>query len=216
MQRISPASLRLGANDVCYEPAPAVSRSAWLVEVTVRGPDGMPRRAVIGDTERKRLRLEILEPGEYALAAVGIDPVTWRRTTEYAERDAVGLFVEERAEAARALAELAAIGERTATVRHRNRYDPPGAALPLGRGRGADRRLRQERAAGERRLCIAEVSRVRAAIGREIACQRARIAAMEARKSAVEFLPWTSSIRGSHSTLRTTLRPPACWAKSPS
>ncbi len=66
MQRISPASLRLGANDVCYEPAPAVSRSAWLVEVTVRGPDGMPRRAVIGDTERKRLRLEILEPGEYA------------------------------------------------------------------------------------------------------------------------------------------------------
>ncbi len=189
LRRTSPLTLRLGTNEIVYEPEERAPDAKYVIEVTVTGPDRVPSRAAIDDDRRIGTDVEVLEPGDYVLTATLVDARSGDRLGTLEEQVAVGLFTEERVEVERLLARLARVAARTEDLRpellqiHRlRRFRWMGIEEQFG--------SYESLPDAERRQLIAEVGVVVSALRREIACQRARIDAAERCDGPVDFLPW--------------------------
>ena len=175
--RTSPEALRLGVNDVAYESA-----EGSLVEIATTGPDSITRRSVVGDAGRVGTPLEILDAGDYDIVARALDADSGATLGISLERLNVDAFTDLLDEASGLLDELAPLCARDPSIR---------------RLLGLRRQDIGERAASYasldrdgRREFIAEADALGAAMRREVACQRARIADEADSEGPVEFLPW--------------------------
>ncbi len=189
LSRISPQSLRLGMNEIVYEPVERALGAEYTIEVTAIGPDGIPQRAVVDGRKRASVDLDVLGPGHHVLSAALVEAGTGNRTGMLEERVAVGLFTEERGEVARLLADLADVAEQPGD--QRREVARIHRALRL-RWAGVEEQIGtyESFSDDERRELIEEAGMVASMLRREIGCQSARIATAARHDGPVDFLPW--------------------------
>lgn len=178
LRLVDPTVFGLRVNEIAYEMPDNV-----LAEVSMKGPDSVVRRAIVGDELRQKFSLEILEPGYHRLQAQTINPSSWKRVGIEQQTITIEGFENEAAEAEALFTYLEKIS-------------------------GVDRRIVQrlkirwndivERFASytslssltARREFVIEVHSLLRELRREGRCQALRNRLIDERDRPVEFVPW--------------------------